>query len=183
MKRVQLVLLLFCLFLANSYAQFAGDTDFFKTAASVGGYWSKWDMHYTYLDDYEITGYYRSIVLYKKGQHPSKFFFKFTIDSSQKQPDRKEIKKHYKTNTYYEYKGTAEYYRTDQYPTAESQLSKNNIFVVGPPQPGEKKPVVKQVSEAKIIILPYKETPRVYNIFFDGIGFGIDLQYKTFSSW
>lgn len=182
MKKLFLFLLYFLTLSSSSksYAQFGGSE--YAMCAYIDGCWSSWDTWYT--DIISLYGNYHSIAIYSKDRHPSQFYFRFTINNYT-QPTEKEIKQHYKNNTWYEYSGTVEYYITDKYQTAKSQLlaSGSSRFWIPPQQPGDVKPTVKKTSTATIKIAPFKKTPRCYNIYFDGVGFAIDLKNITFSYW
>lgn len=153
----------------------------FSTNAFIDDSWSNW-LNFK-AGGLSLYGNYHSIAIHESNLHPSKFFFKVTINGFQR-PSKKEIKEHYKKGLWYEYDGTVEYYRTDEYPTAKAQLEEVQCFLINAELGHKKnKPAVKQISPARIRIQPYKKTPQCYNIFFDGVGFAIDLKNVTFTNW
>lgn len=133
----------------------------------VDGVWSPWKT----FSGCGIYGNYGQISLYDPNRHPSEFAWRFTINNYYAPP---------KTNQWTEYTGTIEYYITDDYPDAKSQFlhETQQGFVVAPwfhnVSKGET-PCIKKTSNATIKIAPYKKHPQVYNIFFEGVGFGVDL--------
>lgn len=166
-----------------SFAQFGFNT--YSTCAYYDGFWSKWDDRYTNI--FDLYGNYHSIAIYEANTHPSNFYFKFEIDNFQI-PDKKTIKNHYKNKTWYEYSGWVEYNITDQYPTAKDALRNNPILFpnfpyVLPQQRGDTKPTVTKRVRATIKIEPFKKTPKVYNIFYENVGFAINLENNTFRNW
>ena len=98
-------------------------------------------------------------------------YFSFQINNYVP-PTKKEIKEHYKNKEWFEYVGTVTYYVNDACPDALS-ISRRCGFVI-PDTRHDKIPPVEKKSTATIRIAPYKRHPSVYNIFFDGIGVGIE---------
>lgn len=141
------------------------------------GYWGNWELY-----DARIYGNYSSIAFYHPLDHPSKWTHKFTIDNYST-PSKKEIKEHWKKKIAYEYQGTFEYYITDYYPSIKKIFESWNYPCVFPSQHNTEKgdmPCVKRTVPAKIKILPYKDHPRVYNIWFEDVGFAINLCKYSF---
>ena len=137
----------------------------------VNGAWSSWKTFSIYL-----YGSYSQISQYYYGHHPSEFIWRVTIDDFY-MPN--------KTNDWLEFSGTMEYYITDKFPDAKSQFlnRRQQGFVVAPWNHDASKgdmPCVKKTASATIKIAPYKKHPKVYNIWFDGVGFAIDLQDSYF---
>ena len=60
-----------------------------------------------------------------------------------------------------------------------SNYAKDNHFVMPDPR-RDVTPCVKRTCNATIKIAPYKKHPQMYNIWFDGIGVGIDIRYLKF---
>ncbi len=90
-------------------------------------------------------------------------------------PDKKTIKLHYKNNMWYEYSGTVEYYVTEKYPTILDILKAFDFPYFNYDSGSDGNPCVKRTARATIKIAPYKDHPKCYNIYFDNIGVGIDL--------
>ena len=116
-------------------------------------------------------------------------------------PSKKDIKKHYKNKIWWEYSGYVEYYICDLYPTVvdvfkekgrllrEDDLSysdydrKLSTLKASKMAKGQSfNPIgFKKVRKNAIIkIAPYKKVPQVYNIYFDGGGYAIDLNNLIF---
>lgn len=191
MKRKILAFKILCLiivlFTSNStYSQFIGVNYYYQ------GVWNGWDG--TGWNKYDLYGSKHGFRVYEHGKRPADFFFRFWI-TDYKTPDKKDIKKHYKTNTKWVYYGYVEYYICDVYPTFENCLKElrrplykedtqwfyeeklalvkaNQIRKTGSFSPIGYKKVTKP---AQIWILPYKKYPKVYNIWFDNVGYAIDL--------
>ncbi|WP_033147935.1 hypothetical protein [Prevotella sp. P6B1] len=157
------------------------------------GVWNGWDG--TQWNEYDLYGSRHGFRVYKHGERSADFFFRFWI-TDYTVPEKKDIKTHYKTNTKWIYDGYVEYYVCDVYPTFEDCLRElgrplykedtqwssyqeklalvkaKNIRKNGYFNPIGYKKVTKP---ATIWIMPYKKYPRIYNIFFDGVGYAIDL--------
>ena len=106
-------------------------------------------------------------------------YFKFTIDYPFQIAPKKVRKEHLKTGEWYVYSGTVEYYVNDVYPTAQDLAKRNYLFKPDPRS--NSTPYVKRIcKDATIKIAPYKKRPECFNIWFDGIGVGIDIKYLDF---
>ena len=159
-----------------------------STVSYHDGYWGKWKSHttrYEYLNippsfEYSIYGNYSGFIIYSKYDHPSEYFFKFQANSYVT-PDKNTIKYHLKNNIWYEYSGTVEYYVTEAYPTIEAVLRAYEFphFTYNSGSSGN--PCVKRTANATIKIKPYKERPQCYNICFDGVAVGIDMEDSYFN--
>ena len=167
-------------------------------ACYYDGYWGNWRPYAGYefhIGEVGITGSYKGFAIYKRGDHPSKYFFNFDI-TGYAYPSKKDIKQHYKTNTWWVYNGIVEYYVCDVYPTLKDCMRQFKRLLVESDAQGtqyqEKLSLVKasQISQtgrfnaigfkkvsknATIKIAPYKEHPKVYNIYIDDVGYAIDL--------
>lgn len=176
--RITVILAFLCSFLTQSVAAEFG------CSAYYDGYWSSWHTIYA-----ECYGKYSSFILYSSDVHPSNYFFKFTINNYQ-QPTSKEIKAHRKSNTWYEYQGTVEYYVHEDYPTIKDVLKKEGfpfIYYIDKPYwhnwgYDAKKPIVRRTAIATIKIAPYKKHPETYNFLFDNVGFAIDMRGNSFKT-
>lgn len=140
-------------------------------AFCYGGDWSSW-----YPVDAKVSAYTdgSGIILKTSG---GREFFTFQINHFIP-PTKKEIKEHKKTNQWFEYTGTVTYYVSDSYPTA-SDLAKHNTLVRPNPRT-DVTPVVKRTAIATIKIAPFKKAPYCYNVWFDGIGIGVDIRGFSF---
>lgn len=179
-----------CLLCSSAYSQ--------NFACYYDGYWSRW-LPYGYYEfpmkDVKLRGNYDGFIIYKYEDHPSNYFFKFNITGYTK-PSKKDIKTHYKTDTWWVYNGIVEYYVCDVYPTlkdcmkqfkrlllesdtqgSQYQEKLSLVRALQISQTGKFNPIgFKKVSKsATIKIAPYKDHPEVYNIYVDGVGYGIDL--------
>lgn len=141
-----------------------------KTCEYYDGYWGYWQDHY-YVG---IHGNYSGFIFYYTKEHPSEYSFKFAINSYV-QPDKQEIKRHWKNKEWYEYTGVVEYYLDEENPTIKDVLKKWKFPVIH-----KKYSTQKKIVKAIIKIAPYKNHPKVYNFWFDGVGFAIDLNNAYF---
>ena len=139
----------------------------FGICTNVDGMWSSW----RYFSGC-LYGSYGQILQYNYGTHPAEFIWRFTINSFYS-PQR--------NDQWLEFSGTMEYYISDKYPDARSQFldRRQQGFVVAPYSKNQGQ-IYKKTSNAIIKIGPYKGHPQVYNIFFDGVGFGLDLNGTYF---
>lgn len=145
-----------------------------KLAVRFDGYWSDWNIYGT-----SIRGNYSSFIIYDRINGPWEYFFKFQIDGFYI-PDKQTLKENYKYGQWYEYYGTVEYYISDDFQSAyEAFKSKKGPAFIRPKQENGR-PTKKIVSPAKIKIAPYKDHPRVYNIWYDNVCLGIDLYNSSF---
>lgn len=170
-------------------ALFAICTNFAKgqlsTNAYYDGYWGGWKQQYIQgysmrTDYYQVYGNYYGFIVFRKGDHPSKYVFKFNIDNTI-MPTKKEIKYHYKQKIWYEYSGSVEYFVSESDPTIKGILRQWGFPLYSYDSNSHKgEPIAKRVAKAKIKIEPYKDHPRVYNIWFDDVGIALDLGLITF---
>lgn len=160
MKKISLILT-FCLI--SIKILFASNPSFVTFSVCVDGYWNEWKTYHMMID-----GSYSSILLGKPGVPPWDYSLKFTIDNY-KTPSKKEIKYHLKEKIWYEYSGTVEYYVSDSYPTIESVFRTFEGPWIGPAGG------VKRTARARIKIAPYQKHPVVYCLYFDNVGFALDL--------
>jgi hypothetical protein len=165
MKKFVLILL-FVLGVANdSLAQISINSYY-------DGYWGSWRN----TSGCSIRGNYSGFIIYASKDHPSQYFFKFQI-TNYSTPDTNTLKYCRKNNEWLKYSGIVEYFVSESYPTIADVLKKNHF----PSKfDSSKEPVAKRTTNATIKIAPYKNHPKVYNIWFDGIGVGIDLNDMSF---
>lgn len=181
MKKFLLTLFLSVVGFLGAYSQVA-----MSTAAYVRGYWTSWDkrnynMGYYFHRDFEIGGQvygdtFSGMELRPVGTQPWDWCFKFEIDNYVK-PDKKTRKQHQKSNTWYEYSGWVEYYVTDDYPTIQKVLERYQFPEIRPTGETAR---AKRRARATIKIAPYKKAPDCFNIYFDGVGVGIDFSECPF---
>lgn len=179
MKKI-LILIIFTSFALLAKAQIS-------TCSWHDGYWGQWRSHTTRYgygipntNEYSLYGNYSGFIIYKKGTHPSEYIFKFQADSYST-PDKKAIKYHMKNNVWYEYSGTVEYYVTENYPTITAILKTFEFPYFNCNSGSDGNPCVKRTARATIKIAPYKKRPKCYNIYFDNIGVGIDMEDSFFN--
>lgn len=192
MKLSRLFLIVILLALTNdAYSHFE-----LRQCVCYDGYWGNWKD----MNDCRIRGNYDGFIIYEDNKHPSNFFFSFQINGFVV-PSKKDIKKHYKNKIWWEYSGYVEYYICDLYPTVvdvfkekgrllrEDDLSysdydrKLSTLKASKMAKGQSfNPIgFKKVRKnATIKIAPYKKVPQVYNIYFDGGGYAIDLNNLIF---
>ncbi len=186
------LLLVLCIFsIMSSYSQVT-----FRTCCYYNDFWGEWEDYWT-----ECWGGYDGFILYPTKEHKSKYHFAFHIDGYI-EPSKKEIKEHRKSNTWWTYTGTAEYYISDVYPTFKSCLMElgrpleekdtkgyDYIYKKLPlaratnmRKYGEVVGFTRVKSKATIKIAPYKVSPEVYNIWIDGVAFAISMNGNQFSN-
>lgn len=144
-----------------------------KLCGYFGGYWSEW----RYASTAKIYGGYNGFIIYDSSDGPWYPYFKFTISNYYIPSDKGIRKNNIKNNSWYEFSGTVEYYISDDYLSAYENFKKKSgpSFVAPKPFQDKGRPVKKITSRARIKIAPFKDHPRVYNIWFDKVGLGIDL--------
>lgn len=159
-----------------------------KICGYYDGYWGEWEEAYhtnlygmfdTTLPYLKIYGNYSGFCTYQNTAHPSTYSFKFQI-TNYVVPDKKSRKEHLKSGKWYEYNGTVEYYVNNELPTIKQIMKRSSIFgsfpLITPSTDTRKRNV-----NATIQIAPYKDHPRVYNIWFEGVAVGIDLNTVFFN--
>lgn len=143
-----------------------------KRCAYFDGYWSDWK--FDSQINWTIRGSYSGFSIYPKEAGPWDPWFKFTINNFY-MPDAKTRKQNVKYGHWYEFTGFVEYYISDDYISAYQLFkSSRGAAFINPKQP-DGRPTKKVTSQAKIKIAPYKDHPTVYNIWYDNVGLGIDL--------
>ena len=167
-------------------------------ACCYDGYWGNWGSCSA-----QMQGSYNGFILYQPWEHPSNYYFSFDIDN-RTPPTKKEVKEHFKKKIWWEYTGTVEYYVCDVYPTIkdcfkafdrplmksdlESSEYSNKLSVLRATrirQQGSfvEKGLTKRTARATIKIAPYSHKtlkPKCYNIWFEDVCFGIDLNGSYF---
>ena len=144
-----------------------------KTSSWYDGYWGEWRSHYK---EYKIYGNYSGFIVYKNGDHPSEFIFKFNINMFDFLEPPKKIKKQMiELNKWYKYPGTVEYYVTESYPTITAVLRTFGFPYFNSNSGSTGNPCVKRTADATIQIAPYKDHPECYNIYFDDVAVAISL--------
>lgn len=158
MKKILLIFsLLFCVTI-NINAQ----TDI-KVCGYFDDYWSDWKPG----SGAAIRGNYDGFIIYRQKDGPWEYRFKFKIDNMSF-PNKEQREIDIKANKWYQFSGTVEYYIAFQFTSALEifRWYKGPYFC----PPGD-----KITSRATIKIAPFKDYPKVYTIFYDNVGFGIDL--------
>lgn len=145
-------------------------------SAYFDGFWSPW------IDaaDARVYGNYEGFVIHTAAEGPWDYRFKFTIHDF-KVPNKKQRKKDIKENRYYEFTGTVEYYISDIYPSALEAFRDNKGVKLLPSKNRRGNPAKKITSKATIRVAPFKDVPRTYNIWYDKVAIGIDLNTTYFS--
>ena len=160
--------LLFCISF-NSSAQI-------RINGYFDGYWATW----VNAPEAQIYGSYDGFIIHTKEEGPWNYRFKFDIDNF-KVPDKKQRKKDIKNDTWYTFTGTVEYYISDDNPSILQNFRNNKgpVFIAAKLKNG--RPTKKIRSRATIKVAPFKDVPTVYNIWFDNVGVGINLNTVRFS--
>lgn len=74
-----------------------------------------------------------------------------------------------------------EYYISDIYPSALEAFRDNKGVKLLPSKNRRGNPAKKITSKATIRVAPFKDVPRTYNIWYDKVAIGIDLNTTYFS--
>jgi hypothetical protein len=165
MKRYIITLFFALISITQSFAQFT-------SSVYYDGYWGNWHKWAN-----KLYGNYGGMIVYNPNYHRSLYQFKFSI-TNYRAPSKDEIKQHWKSKEWFVYYGVVEYYVTDDYPTIKDALKKFNFPAIFPKE--GPRPIAKRTANATIKIAPYKNHPKVYNIFFEDVGFAIDLEDSYF---
>lgn len=185
--KIMLVLCVGCLFPTCTTSYYNNPTptisipkeNFISSTINLDGYWGEWRADYSCK--IRVQGGYSGFIIYDASEGPWDYFFKFTI-SNYVEPDINTKLRNYQNKTWYEYKGNVEYYICDDYPTIYKAFKSAGQarFVSRTLESG--RPTKKITSPATIKIEPYAPggTPKVYNIWFDNVGFAIDLNDLKF---
>ncbi len=135
------------------------------------GYWG--EQKILKKQNFCMFGNYDSFIIYNSNTHPSNYAFKVTIDNFHK-PSKSE------TNNgkgWVEYRGKVEYYVNEEHPTIKDVFKDKNSLFFGPLDCTHP---VKRIADATISIKAFNNHPKVYNIWFDDVGFAIFLYNAKF---
>ena len=165
MKKKIFIILALMFVTVNAFSQ----DERIYTCSYFDGYWSDW-----YLTAASIKGDYSGFIVYLSSEGPWNYRFKFTINNMAF-PNKKQRKKDIKNGNYYVFSGTVEYYISDDEPSVLENFRRNRGPYFVPAKLANGRPTKKITSKATIKIAPFKDLPRTYNIFFDNVGFGINL--------
>ena len=132
------------------------------------GYWGEWHGG----DNYLAKGTYNDFIAYKSGIHPSEYYFKLKFnvtDAVNGEIPKKERKRRLKNKEWYEYEGTIEFYLNEKFSTLKSWVVDFGRMGWSFPRRNQNGTTKIEVP-CKIRIAPYKDKPRVYNVWFDNFG-------------
>lgn len=147
-----------------------------KACGHFDGYWSDWKDMGT---ETEIKGNYDGFIIYLDKEGPWEYRFKFKVNNMTF-PNKRQRKKDIKTDTWYTFSGTVEYYITDSYPTIIQLFRAAKGPMFAPAKLDNGRPTKKVTKRATIKIAPFKDRPKTYNIWFENVGFGINLNNSYF---
>lgn len=167
MKKVILLIALLCCISVNCNAQIS-------LCAYFDKHWSSW-----VTGNAQIKGNYDGFIIYSQSEGPWNYRFKFTIDNF-KVPNKKQRKKDIKKGEFYTYKGTVEYYTSYNFPSALSIFREAKGPAFCPAKLNSGIPAKKITSRATIKVAPFKRLPKTYNIWYDNVALGIDLEALYF---
>ena len=167
MKKIIFIISLLLCVSFNSEAQV-------RACGHFDGYWSDW----VNLDA-EIKGNYDGFIIYLPKEGPWEYRFKFNINNMQF-PSKKQRKQDIKNDKWYEFSGTVEYYITDNYPTIIQLFRAAKGPMFAPAKLDNGRPTKKVTKRATIKIAPFKDRPKTYYIWFENVGFGINLNDTYF---
>ncbi len=147
-----------------------------KLAGYFDGFWSPWRAN----SSTQVYGNYEGFVIHTQEDGPWNYRFKFKIDNFNV-PNKKQRKKDIKANKWYVFSGTVEYYISDGYPSALEMFRMNKGPALHPSKFNDGTPTKKITSKATIKVAAFKDLPTVYNIWYDKVALGIDLNTIRFS--
>ncbi len=165
MKKI-LILTVLLFFFQNSSAQ--------SLCLYRDGFWGNWS---EVGSSARFYGNYSGFMIYNSSVGQWDWGFKFQI-SGFSIPPKKARKQRIKNNQWYEYKGTVEYFISDDYPNYYAYVKGSTYpkFIAAESFTKQNgRPVKKIVVPATIKIAPYKDHPRVYNIYFQNVGIAISM--------
>jgi hypothetical protein len=168
MKKARLAVIITVFFISNVFsscsvvkASFGGYSDYFSTSFCYKGQWSSWEAHY--IPDYHVHSAKANngdIIGLRLSDSGGNTYFSFLITDYERGKKVCE--------------GTVTYYVNDTYPNAEA-LAKANTFVI-PNYRRDETPSVKRTATATIKIVNNGRKPATFNIWYDDIGVGFDVQ-------
>lgn len=153
-----------------------------QVCSNINNVWGDWNTLY----DATITGRFSDLMFCQNYTHTSDYYFRVTITNFSI-PDKKTKRAHIKQDIWYTYSGYVEYapyiskfdgskmiYEPSNSP--EGKLNALKYFYKAPDDD-----IIFNINryrrrvKATIKIAPYKNTPEVYNVWFEGFGIGIQL--------
>lgn len=174
MKRSIIITIVAFLFSATAYSY-----PWCKTAVYKDGSWLPWRD----CSGVAQFGHWNNFTLAPSlSGYSHKFYFRVIIDNFVI-PDRKTRNLHIKNNEWYEYSGYIEYWIDDDHPDFLSQTDRTPVSYLPDNdqyRTWDNRPRVIKKSKATIKIEPYKKTPLMYNIWFEGIGFAFICYNKGY---
>ena len=169
--KVNIISIIFLAVATSGFAQ----TKINSVCRNIDGYWGDWIPTLGY--EYElprIKGTYANFVIYPASKHPSDYCVKVDIYNFNDRVDKKEKKRRIKEKQFYEYSGSIEFYLNDYYvPTTVRDWVAhwNGKMPTKYSHDGHTGKAAKRVVyPAKILIAPYKDKPKCYNIIFSEYG-------------
>lgn len=148
----------------NTVAQ--SKKSFFRYSICKNGYWGDWGGS-NGIHKMMFNGSYDRFIIHDNYFHPSEYIMKVVINNFQLDTNKKSKRQRIKNNTWYEYTGTVEYY------TELTFQNFGDLAYTWPQVSWNTSTGKKHIVNAKIIIAPYEDYPKVYNIFFENLGIGI----------
>ncbi|MCX2573659.1 hypothetical protein [Pedobacter sandarakinus] len=137
----------------------------------INDLWGNWENPPYGLFVYKLIGTtdpYNEFIIYKAYDHPSKYIFKVTMFGQVVEMDKKKRKEAIKSGKWYEYPAMVEYYTANMSDRFEDLIV--NWPIVSYSNESEKHYVA-----ATVTIAPYKDKPKNYNIWFEGLGLAIQI--------
>lgn len=147
-----------------------------KLAGYFDGFWSSWGED----SRTQVYGNYEGFIIHTQEDGPWNYRFKFEIDNFNV-PNKKQRKKDIKKEKWYVFSGTVEYYISEGYPSALEMFRMNKGPSLHPSKLNNGRPTKKIISKATIKVAAFKDLPKVYNIWYDNVALGIDLNTIRFS--
>ncbi len=174
---MDVIVVLFLTFIFNSCGSVYSDGHDYATSYAVNGIWADWQG--MDLSLFSLHGNYSDIKIVAKAKPwvtVCHFYTNYNVNLDA-------------TKEWKSYSGYIEYFVSDQYPTIYSQFTSqrykshyiydmNDALAYLPfAVTSETNGAVKRTATAEIRVAPHKKGKiQTYNIFFDGVSFGLDLR-------
>lgn len=167
---------LFLLFLLTIFSTCVYSTSWIKTAIYQNNIWYPWEKG----SNVTMSGYYEQFSVHSTLYDSSHFYFRVTINNFSI-PDKKTRRARMKSDEWYEYTGTIEYWIDDEHMNFISCISGNSVPIAACPWTKyDKTPSIIKKSPATIKIAPYEKYPVTYNLWFEGIGFAFFIYQEGY---
>ncbi|MBP3344153.1 MAG: hypothetical protein J6L20_07405 [Bacteroidales bacterium] len=168
MKRI-IITIVFILISSGAFSQ---NVFRYKYSSYIDGYWSEWSDEY--FKCLHINNFGTVLTIFGEHEHPSEYSCKITITNFYI-PSKKDMRKIKKSGKFLEYSGYVEYYPWEWDKLRTDKDRARDFVNRGLTKVRNESNKLRKV-RATISIQPFDNYPRVWNVFFDGVGFAINLK-------